>query len=581
MPERHLLGVGASPGVAVGCPRVIRPLSGLASGVVAEEHREAERAQALEALRAASADLLEIGAKLRDRGRVAEAEIVEAGGLMAEDPVLRANVEAAVVERGLAAEVALVEAADRCAAEIARIDDAALAARADDVRSIGRRAARIASGETRAVAGGEELILVAQDLGPADIAELGRDVRAVALAAGAASAHAAIVARSLGVPMVVAAGEELLGVLAESPIVVDGDAGRVIVAPSRSTIETARRSARERAQARARAAAARELPSVTRDGHPVRILMNAASAAEVAAGLEAGADGAGLIRTELAFLDASAWPTEDEHLRALEPILAGLRGRTATVRVLDFGGDKTPPFLAGTDQRGLRLLLDRPDVFDAQLRAILRAAMGCQLRLLLPMVTGPVELVAARAALEQALAATPRAGSPQVGAMIELPRAAACADKLALHAEFLSIGTNDLTHAALGSDRFSAAESATYHPRVLALIERSVRAAKLAGVPIEVCGEAASDPLVLPLLVGLGVDELSVGAARVGITREWIRALDFGQARDLAQRALAAADAGEVATLVAPLARPLVLLEGGDATRQRLQSTDSVLAVGP
>jgi phosphoenolpyruvate-protein kinase (PTS system EI component) len=336
---------------------------------------------------------------------------------------------------------------------------------------------------------------------------------------------------------------------------------------------------RVRAQASERAVAARALPSVTRDGRHMRVLANVASRVEVEASLEAGADGAGLIRTELPFLDASEWPTESQHVAALEPILAGLRGRTATVRVLDFGGDKTPPFLCGREARGLRLLLEAPDALAAQLRAILRAGRECKLRVLLPMVSGPVELLTARAALADAVSAVSCRDWPELGAMIETPQAAAAAHKLALRADFLSIGTNDLTHTTLGSDRFSAAEAASHHPRVLALIDRSVRAAKAADVPIEVCGESASDPLMLPLLVGLGVDELSVGAARVGIAREWIRALRFEHSQEFARRALTLSGADEVARLLAPLARSLELLERGEAAAQGVERGAGVVAV--
>jgi phosphoenolpyruvate-protein kinase (PTS system EI component) len=305
-----------------------------------------------------------------------------------------------------------------------------------------------------------------------------------------------------------------------------------------------------------------------------------ASGAELAIALDSGADGAGLIRTELAFLHAESWPTEDDHFRALQPVLKGLRGRTATVRVLDFGGDKTPPFLGGTDKRGLGLLLDAPEALATQLRAILRAARGCQLRVLLPMVQGPVDFLAARAVLGEVVAAVADVGWPQLGAMIETQQAAEAAQRLAVRADFFSVGTNDLTHATLGSDRFSAVEAACHHPRVLAHIDRSVRAAHVAGIPIEICGEAASDPLTLPLLVGLGVDELSVGAARVGVTRAWVRSLEFGKAAALAARALSAASASEVADLVAPLSRSLQLLERGDAAGERVDRQPGVVAVG-
>jgi phosphoenolpyruvate-protein phosphotransferase len=590
MAARTLSGAAASPGVAVGAIRRIDATATVSLGDIPSNRREAELERAREALAGAAAGLAATAAKLREQDRAAEAEIVDTGVLMAGDPQLLESVTTAVIERGQPAEVALVQAADEQASAIAALDDPNLAARADDIRSIGRRAARLAAGHGANGAGPEppdavviasdaDAVIIASDLGPADVAELSGEICAVVLAGGAVSAHAAIVARALGVPMVVAVGDTALAAAPGSVAVVDGDAGLVVFEPSPPRIAAAREAMRARERARERGVAARALPSTTRDGHHTRVLANVASNVEVSASLEAGADGAGLIRTELPFLEASQWPTEAQHVAALEPILSGLRGRTATVRVLDFGGDKTPPFLRGRDQRGLRLLLEAPDALAAQLRAILRAGRECKLRVLLPMVSGPVEVLTARAALLEAVNAVSGSDWPQLGAMIETPQAAAAAHKLALRSDFLSIGTNDLTHTTLGSDRFSAAEAASHHPRVLALIDRSVRAAKAADVPIEVCGEAASDALMLPLLVGLGVDELSVGAARVGTAREWIRALRFEQAQELARRALTLAGAHEVAELVAPIARALELLERGDAAAQRHERGAGVVAV--
>lgn len=585
MSDRVLHGAAASPGIAVGAVRLLDPFVSEPSPVeIPVQRRGSETTRALDALSTAAGDLAAMAASLRREGRSADSEIVETGVLMAEDPQLKAAVTAAIVDHGRSAEAALIEAAEAQAELVASVDDQSLAARADDVRSVGRRAARIAKAAGREGAdpepAGQDRVLVAEDLGPADVAELTDSVRAVVLAAGAVTAHAAIVARSLALPMVVAAGEEVLRLEHGSPLIVDGDQGQVVVSPSRARIEAAKRSMGERAQARHRAIAASALPSTTLDGHRVAVLANVASAAEVRDALDVGAEGAGLIRTELPFLNASRWPTEDEHLASLQPLLAQLEGRTATVRVLDFGGDKTPPYLAGTVKRGLGLVLEAPEALSAQFRAILRAGRACELRVLLPMVTGSDELHTARALLHEAVAAIPGGACPRLGAMIETPQAAAAAAKLALGADFLSIGTNDLAHTTLGTDRFAAPEATAHHPRVLALVQRSVEGAHNADMPIEVCGEAASDPLTLPLLVGLGVDELSVGAARVGLVREQIRALRYGEATDLARRALELTEADEVATLMAPLARSLALLERGNAHDQGLEGRVGVLALG-
>jgi phosphoenolpyruvate-protein kinase (PTS system EI component) len=428
-----------------------------------------------------------------------------------------------------------------------------LAARADDVRSLGRRAARLARGEGDEPGAADGVVLVADDLGPADVAELADAAVAVALAHGAATAHAAIVARSLGLPMVVGAGDALADVAPGATVVVDADAGAVTVAPDAAVESAAREAMAAREAARAREAAERDLPAVTRDGHRVIVLANAASPAEVRAGLEAGAEGVGLVRTELGFLDAPGWPSVEAHRRFLQPILGELAGRTANVRTLDFGGDKTPPFLAGRPQRGLALQLEAPEALRDQLQAILEAGRDTALRVMLPMVEGPVPLLAARGLLLEAVDVTPGVEMPLLGAMVETPRAAAAAHKLALRADFLSIGTNDLASATLGADRFSESDAVAHHPRVLALIDRTVRAADAAGVFVEVCGEAASDPVAAPLLVGLGVAELSVAPARVGTVRRWVRALSHDDLQRLARRALAAGTAQEVEALVRPL----------------------------
>jgi phosphoenolpyruvate-protein kinase (PTS system EI component) len=305
-----------------------------------------------------------------------------------------------------------------------------------------------------------------------------------------------------------------------------------------------------------------------------------ASVAELELGLRAGAEGVGLLRTELAFLDARGWPTESEHLEAIEPILRALGPRPATVRVLDFGADKCPPFLSGTDARGLALLLSHEDAFVLQLRAIIQASRNRQVRILLPMVDHPDQLSAARELIERTAVAVRVERVPPVGAMIETPAAAAAARALAARADFLSIGTNDLTAETLGADRFSSNDAHPHHPRVLELIARSVTAAHEAEIAIEVCGEAASDPAMLPLLVGLDVDELSVGAARVAEVRRWVRDLRGSEARSLAATALEMASAEEVAAAVAPLTRRLQSGEGGHAIGEGIECSGRILAFG-
>lgn len=546
MGERVLSGAPASPGLATGRARVLAAPSGAPAhdpGPLRRPDAEAEHAR--EALRGAGRELEAIGVRLRDDGQPDDAEIVETGALMAADPLLESAVSEGVTARGLSAAAALLEATEEHARAIASLPDVLLAARADDVRSLGRRAARIAAGvPDDALQNGSAFILVAEDIGPADVAEHGERLAGIALSAGAVSAHAAIVARSLGIPMTVLAGPELLDLESGATLVVDGTDGDVILEPSPVREELARAASEDRARVRARERADSSLPAVTRDGRSVRVLVNVATAAEIGAGLAAGAEGAGLIRTELAFLDAPRWPSHDAHVQMLAPLLAPLAGRTATVRVLDFGGDKLPPFLHDEPRRGIELLLAYPGAFRAQLAAIRDASGAAHVRVLLPMVRTAEDVRVTRAMLDTLGAQL------ELGAMIELPEAAEAASEIASECGFLSIGTNDLTHTTLGTDRFAHGEAPAHDPRVLRHVASSARAAAQAGIPLEVCGEAASDPLTVPLLVGLGADELSAGAARVGAVRGWVRSLDHSEAAELARQALEASDAEEVERLV-------------------------------
>jgi phosphoenolpyruvate-protein kinase (PTS system EI component) len=521
MTERVLRGVPASPGVATG-------------PVVAVDGPQDVVGDPEAALDAAASELADAAARLRAAGHLDEAEIVEANQLMALDPQLRAEVRSLALTHP--ADEALLAATARHASLLDALGDATLAARADDVRALGRRAVTALGG------GGplrlaEPAIVAAVDVGPAEVAELALDadrLLGLVLARGAVTSHAAIMARALGVPMVVGLGELVTGTA-----VVDGDDGSVVLDPSSTTRTRADAARVDQRAAKARAAAGRGLPAVTRDGRSVRLLCNAATAAEVKAGLDAGADGVGLLRTELAFLDAMHWPDEDAHANALAPVLPLLAGRVATVRTLDFGGDKTPAFLAGIEERGVALLLAHPDAFAAQLRALLRVAETAQLRVLLPLVEDPAQVRAARRLLREALMGR---RAPSLGAMIETRAGTRRATEIAHEADFLSIGTNDLVQSTLGLDRASpsATVAAAAHPEVLAGVRDVVRAAAAAGLTVEVCGEAAGDPHVAGLLVGLGVDELSVAPTRLDSLRATIRALDARRAAAEAEELISA-----------------------------------------
>jgi phosphoenolpyruvate-protein kinase (PTS system EI component) len=582
MSERILRGLAASPGVGAGPAHLLDPKpADDGSGTVALSERPDASERAAAALERAAAQVSALANRIKAEGRTQDAEIVETGSLLAADPALLEAVRARIMESGQSPAGAIIDAADQLARKLSELDDPMLAARAEDVRSVARRAALIAAGGPGSLdaTGLSERVLLASELGPADIAELGPQLSGVALAGGAVTAHAAIVARSLGIPMVIGLGEELLSIAEEEPVVLDGSEGELVVSPTLARAAQARLAGQARRKARRAAAARSELPAVTTDGHVVSVLANVAGAEEVRLSLEAGAEGVGLFRTELSFLDARAWPRRQEHERVLRPALGALADRVAIVRLLDFGGDKLPPFLHGSEERGIQLLLEASGALDAQLQAMLAVAGKSDLRLLLPMVGDPEQVRAVRAALERARSAVPGAPAPAVGAMVETTEGVEKVALIAEQSDFLSIGTNDLSASILKRDRFENGGVGTGDPSVLRAIDAVARAAEDEGIPVEVCGEAASDAALLPLLIGFGVTELSVGAARVGEVRAWVRALSFSDCVGLARRSLRAKGPDEVVALTANLAEQLGSVEFRDAAGERLNGTGSVVSL--
>jgi phosphoenolpyruvate-protein kinase (PTS system EI component) len=552
MTSRSYPGIGASGGVAAGSAHLLNERVSSNGG-----RRDMGIDEALDAV------ARELGAaadRLRDSGHGEEAEILSVGGLIALDPVLREQARAEAAQGRDPAE-AVVAAAEGHAAAMEALREPVLRERAADIRQVGRRAAAIIRGETAALPeGGGPFVLMAFELGPADVIGLeGGEVVAGVAIRGGPNSHAAIVARTLGLPLVLGVDAGVLEVAEGTAVIVDGDAGTVTIHPQGDQLASARGAMDAADRRRSALAGQRDLPSVTSDGRHVSLLCNVATAAETAMGLEAGADGVGLLRTELTFLDAPRWPTEEDHRRVLEPVLDLLEARTAVVRVLDFGGDKVPPFLAealperdlGPHARGLPALLSDPDALGAQLRAALRAGRKSRLGILVPMVTSIREAGLAREILEQAAADT-GAEVPGLGAMIEVPAAAFLADRLAEEMDFLSIGTNDLTEHVLGINRRDpgARPALAAHPSVLTLINRVARVGREAGKAVRVCGEAASDPLVLPLLVGMGIESVSVSPAKVDEVRARVRQLSFDTCAEVAKAAMASAAIEEVWDLV-------------------------------
>ena len=485
--------------------------------------------------------------QLREGGRGEEADIVAIGAMIAADPAL-VDPAVAAARDGADAAAAVERSAAVQAAAIAALANPDLAARADDIRQVASAVLACLAGGNAAPPPAGSFIFIRREVDPADLIRLADAGLAGAVSvSGGANSHAAIIARGLGIPMLAGADPAVLTAPAGRSAILDAVDGRLIVDPSPQELAAvaglpaqpwaAGATGAGGLAGRDGATPAPATPLRTADGQEITLLCNVASATETRRGLAAGATGVGLLRTEIPFINATEWPSESDHRRALDPVLGLLNGRPAVVRLLDFSGDKIPAFLAGP--AGLAALLGHPRALGDQLRAVLRSGQDTRLNVMVPMVSTLDEIAHVRSALAEAAA---RAGAdvPELGMMVELAATASAADAFARASDFFSIGTNDLTSQVLGLDRADPAmrPALAADPRVLALISRVVQAAGAAGVDVSVCGDAAADPAVLPLLIGLGVRKLSVGAARVPQVAEWIAGADSSVCAALAGHAL-------------------------------------------
>ena len=439
-----------------------------------------------------------------------------------------------------------------------RLDDEYMRARADDLAGIGRQVLERLLGQAPAAVPSETGIVVAPDLSPAQTAALEPSVvRGIATAHGGPTSHSAILARSLGLPAAVALGDALLSLPEGTPLALDGDAGVAYPNPSPAVMAEYEQRARALAEVVRAARAAAQDPATTRDGTTIEVAANVGALADVPAAMAAGADGVGLLRTEFLFLGRGAMPDEEEQYQAYLGIARALEGRPLILRTLDVGADKPLPYVDQPveanpflGERGIRLGLARPELLEIQLRAALRVAAEHPVKIMFPMVATIEEYRAAVDLLEHARGDLPR---PDVGVMVEVPSVALAAGTFAPEVDFFSIGTNDLTQYTLAAERGNdrvAAIADPLHPAVLRLIQLVTEAAgahkKWAGV----CGELAGDPLAAPVLVGLGVRELSVAAPLVPAVKEAVRAIELAEAQALAEAALRLESAAAVRDLL-------------------------------
>ena len=554
----ELRGVAASPGLSVGLVFQVRQ-----SGPTIIEHSTDARGErrALDgALETARAQLDALELRLAAESDPAKAAIFAAHREMLDDPELLED-SAALIDSGKTAAFAIDRAIGVRADRLAALRNELLAARANDLRDAGLRVVRVLTGDAgQSIDAPENAILIAEDLSPSDTAVLDRTrVLGFCTVRGGATSHVAILARSLDIPAIAGIDPRALDLADGTEVILDGSAGTLRTSPSADEI-VAIRERRARREARRLVELEHALePATTVDGHRIEVVANVGGVAEASNIAAMGGEGIGLLRSEFLFLDRATAPTEDEQSEAYASVVAAVGpDRPVIIRTLDIGGDKQlaylpipaedNPFLG---ERGIRVGLNRPELLRTQVRAILRARGEGDVRIMFPMVGSVGELRTARGIVEEE---RDRLGvaALQIGIMIEVPSAALIADRLAEHADFFSIGTNDLTQYTLAVDRGHPTLAAMVdglHPAVLMLIDMTSRAAHAAGRWVGVCGGIASDAAAIPILVGLDIDELSVAIPAIPSIKARVRGLSRDECRGLAARALACATADDVRAL--------------------------------
>ena len=553
-----IAGISASPGMA------IAPLHHYARGqliyadTAADPDHEAARLR--QAVETAKANLTELYQTVKARAGAGKAAIFQAHREFLDDPELLDAVIAQLPPHHSAPAVWQAEMEAR-AQSLAALSDPLLAGRAADVRDVGQRVLQLLADriETGATLPDYPVILIADDLTPSDTASFDPDkIQGFCTAKGGATSHTAIIARSLNIPALVGAGAALLDLPQGGPAVLDGDRGALYPQPSAADLEKAREAQRERRILQDVAWNTRYQPALTQDGHRIEVVANIGAPEEAEQAVNAGGEGVGLLRTEFLFLNRSAPPTEEEQFTAYTQMTQALNGLPLIIRTLDIGGDKAVPYLNLPQEenpflgvRGVRLCFEQPELFETQLRAILRAAATGYVRIMFPMIATLEDIRRAKDVLA-AVRASLNAPPVEVGMMVEVPSAVFLAAEFAQEVDFFSVGTNDLTQYLLAMDRghpVLAKQADALHPAVLRAIYQTVQAAKAQGKWVGVCGGVAGDPLGAMVLAGLGVHELSMTIPSIPAVKAKLRRQSLKRLQKLAQQALRCRTAQEVRQL--------------------------------
>jgi phosphoenolpyruvate-protein phosphotransferase (PTS system enzyme I) len=562
---RSLRGIGVSPGVACAQAFIVRvDFPEVPDRTVKPEHVDAEVRRLRDAVQYVVSHLQDLGQRVLQRAGPEESRIFDAQILMAQDEDFLASVETLIRNNQLSAETAY----EFKALELRNVWSGAarLRERLADLHAIQLRMLnRLMGGvghELWSIPADEQVIVVAHELSPGLTVQLDREhVVGLISEEGTRTAHAAILAHSLGIPAVMGASGALASIPPGMMVLLDGQAGTIVLDPTRDELEDAKTQVSRRHRLELQLEAVVEAPAITPGGQPILLMGNVDLPEEIETAVRMGAQGVGLLRTEFLLTGRATLPTETEQAEYFRRVAAAFHGHTVVIRSYDLGGDKFPaafkapaeanPFLGW---RSIRVCLDEPEVFRPQVRAILRAAADRDVQLMLPLVTLVEEVEQARAIVLEEGESLRRSGiraaeSVPVGVMIETPAAVLIADRLAEVSAFFSIGTNDLTQYTLAVDRGNArlADRFTpHHPSIVRQLHQVLKVGRSAGIPVSVCGEMASESLSAVLLLGLGYDRLSVSPPALPLVKWVVRTVPEPAAARAAESALAAASAAEV-----------------------------------
>ena len=527
------------------------------------EDKETEKKKAQDALTAVAEILRESIEKLKSKDMKEQAAIMEAHRMMVQDPMMSDNIMAKIDELGNAPQ-AVLKAAEEQAVMFEQMEDEYFAARAVDLRDVGKRVAKYILGVKEPEIGDEKVILCGREIEPSVIAGMETEkIAGVLLGSGSTTAHAVIIAKARAIPTIVGLNkEDRIDKISDGDrVIMDGERGVIVINPTAEDIASYDDKIKKQKELAAHYAALKNLPAVTTDGVKVDLMANIGTHMDVDNALNYGAEGVGLFRSEFVFMGRQEIPTEEDQFKAYREAVEKCKGNLCVIRTMDIGGDKPLPYLNIPKEenpflgyRAVRISLQRRDLFLPQLKAILRAGVYGKAAIMIPMIINVSEFKKVKEFIEEAKLELTHEGKKysddvQVGIMVETPAAAVMTPVLAKYVDFFSIGTNDLVQYTLAVDRGNANISYLYNhfnPAVLRLVQRTITSARENGIWAGMCGEMASDPNAAVLLMAMGINELSMSAPSIPRVKEKIRSISSVKAKEVLADVMAMEDGDEI-----------------------------------